>query len=596
MQYKVITAEIHTRTALHVGSGAGNETTDALIRRDAAGNPIIPGTALAGVLRSLLTRLTPRIDGSVCNALKNQDETCHCAVCRLMGALNPSDEGDNARASRLLVFNATLRKAGNEKNEDNKKDEAQNQNSASHIRDGVGIDRATGAAARVGRVKFDLETLSAGAIFDFRLELREVPKQNKELETILAAGLAEWQAGRAWVGGRVNRGMGAFKLESPVFKTLDLDDPKNLVAFLGDDKPWETLAKTAKGETWPTDQAKAIAIHPLLGNRDLAPHVAQTWVKITGTLRAAGPLLTNDTVSSTLTGFDHAPLLAQWGRWQHPVLGGAGLRGVIRSHAERIARTIATHHAESKDDFLRICPACNPVESRKEAALANCDSLLKENGVSNNAEVNDQQLCLACLLFGSSRRGSRLVVEDAPYNAKVAGEKPKLKMFDFLAVDRFTGGGAEGFKFDALALWQPAFTLNLYLENPAPWELGWLVLVLRDMQAGWLNVGMGAAKGFGRMELQDDLLLTLGYLHADDLAAFELDADGQRDGLYTEKTFSLSEAAGWVTQFNEKIKGNAKKGIAEFSRGDEEHQLPKLPADTYFNGTVDKLYPREVTL
>ncbi len=593
MKYKVITAEIHTRTALHVGSGAGNETTDALIRRDAAGNPIIPGTALAGVLRSTLTRLAPRLGSAPCLGLHDWDELsserkkkpCGCAVCQLLGDLNPQDEdnvptGEQAKAtaSRLLVFNATLKKK---------------KTSASHIRDGVGIDRATGAAARAGRVKFDLESLPEGQVFDLRLELRGTCANDEEL---LAAGLAEWQAGRGWVGGRVNRGMGAFKLKELVFKALDLDAPKNLVAFLENDKPWKTLAKSAKGENWPADQAKTISIRPLSGNGDLSPHIAQTWVKISGTLQAAGPLLTNDTVSSTLTGFDHAPLLSWWGNWTTPVLSGAGLRGVIRSHAERIARTIATHHAiAEKIDFLQICPACNPVESRKEAPLANCDSLLKKNGVSNNAEVTDQQLCLACLLFGSTRRGSRLVVEDAPYEADIAGEKPKLKMLDFLAIDRFTGGGADKFKFDALALWQPAFTLNLYLENPQPWELGWLALVLRDMQAGWLNVGMGAAKGFGRVELQN-LKFTLGYLHADDLAVFRLDADRQREGLYTEKSFSLPEATGWVMQFNEKITGNEEEGVAGFSRGDEEDLLPRLPADTYFDGTVDKLYPNKVTI
>lgn len=585
MQYKVITAELHTRTALHIGSGSGNETSDALIRRDAAGVPVIPGTALAGVLRSLLTRLAPRLYGSVCKALEGEDGTCNCAVCQLMGTLNPSDEGENsAQASRLLVFNATLKENGK----------------GTLIRDGVGINRETGAAARAGRVKFDLETLPAGVIFDLRLELRGKIEEN---EPLLAAGLAEWKAGRAWVGGRVNRGMGAFELKNLAFKTLDLDPAENLVNFLGEDEPWKKLAKLSGESTWPNDLLKDVSVQSASKNENTSLHFAQTWVKITGTLTANGLLLTNDTTNSGLTGFDHAPLLGKINDWQRPLLSGAGLRGVIRSHAERIARTVTTlanEHDRGTDKaatwFNKHCPACDPnvrrTEKNPNPALESCDSLLKANGVSNNEEVKESQLCLACRLFGSTRRGSRLVVEDAPYNATFAGGKPKPKMLDFVAIDRFTGGAAEKFKFDALALWKPAFSLNIFLENPRPWELGWLALVLRDMEEGWLRVGMGASKGFGQVELID-LKMKMGYLHLDDLKGFELDTKGQRESsIYTELLISLQDAEPWITAFNNIIEGN--EDIDAFERGDGKKQLPLFLKDTYYNGSIDRLYPCEV--
>jgi CRISPR/Cas system CMR subunit Cmr4 (Cas7 group RAMP superfamily) len=46
--------------AAHVGTGQDSETTDDLLRRDARGRLLIPGTAIAGALRSLATRLAPR--------------------------------------------------------------------------------------------------------------------------------------------------------------------------------------------------------------------------------------------------------------------------------------------------------------------------------------------------------------------------------------------------------------------------------------------------------------------------------------------------------------------------------------------------------
>ena len=567
MTYQVITGTLKARTAVHVGSGVGGDLTDALLRRDAAGQPIIPGTTIAGTLRTLATRLAPRLGSKICAALKDPDDrdsraSCDCAVCHLFGDLNPSDAEDaNSEASRILVFNARL-----------KDDTPQ-----TFIRDGVGIDRVTGAAARAGGVKFDLEVLPAETKFEFRLELRDVDEGDKRL---LVAVLAEWQAGRAWLGGNVARGLGAFELcEDVAYKTLALD-ADGLLTFLKEDEPWQAAEPQAN---WLRDRVALVQITPPAEENR---HVARRWVTIEGTLQAGGPLLTNDATTSGQTGFDHAPLLAQLGDWQCPVLAGSGLRGVLRSHAERIARTLATRNADGKDAFLRTCPACSPVESRADEPLASCDALLRGE-VSTSDEVSDDHLCLACRLFGSTRRGSRLLVEDALYQPTEMQSKPVLKMMDFLAIDRFTGGGAEGAKFDALALWKPAFKLRLHLENPAAWELGWLALVLRDLQAGWLTVGFGAAKGFGRVKLSD-WTVRLGYLHSDDWPDAAPLGKGQQDGVYTR--IDLRDAAedwlrlakGWVDEFARKVNS--------FNR----LETTWLKADNYFDGLIEKLYPQEV--
>jgi len=395
----------------------------------------------------------------------------------------------------------------------------------------------------------------------------------------LAVGLAEWEAGRLWLGGNVARGLGAFSLENLQFKRFPLDTAEQVLAFLKSDEPWEQ-AQTQPG--WL--QQKTGMLSPTANHRDV-PGVARGWVEITGTLQAEGPLLTNDTLVSGMTGFDHAPLLAQLGDWRKPVLTGAGLRGVLRSHAERIARTLATLQSwdshqdreQRKQHFLSRCPACSPVESRKDAPLASCDTLLKGQ-IPSNKLVDDEHLCLACRLFGSTRRGSRLIVEDAHY----AGEQPpKLKMLDFLAIDRFTGGGAEHLKFDALALWRPAFTLRLHLENPQAWELGWLALVLRDLEEGWLSVGFGAAKGFGRVQLQD-WKATFGYLTPEDLPT-GLDESGKSGIFKTAEVQGGSDgwrkvARDWVKAFHQQV-GNF-----------ERTELPRLAEDSYF-GKVDDLYP-----
>jgi CRISPR/Cas system CSM-associated protein Csm3 (group 7 of RAMP superfamily) len=595
-KYTVVTGTLVARTAAHIGSGEGNEGFDALLRRNAAGNLLIPGTAIAGALRGLLTRLAPRLfekDG-VCKALLDErargsaQEGCHCIVCQLFGDIEPSDveaggeeesggeQEKRCKASQLLVFNAQLKDG---------------QSAKPLVRDGVGIDRATGAAARAGRAKFDLEVLPTGTEFDLRMELRIRDEADVfDLERLLAAGLAEWQAGRAWVGGDVARGLGGFELLDDLqYGTRNLDDDKELMEFLTDDHPWKS---TSVQTGWLQRRLKDNFEHVQVWDegRFKGVPVARRWAEWSLLLEAQGPLLSNDTTASGLSGFDHAPLLSRLHDWTKPVLAGAGLRGVLRSQAERITRTLTTHRAlaerggrEAQDAFFREhCPACDPLARRARpidntVALECCDSLLRHRvGHDENKEVKPEQVCLACRLFGSTRSGSRLVVEDAPYAGK---RPPDYKILDFLAIDRFTGGGAEHFKFDALALWKPSFRLRVFLDNYEDWEMGWLTLVLRDLAEGWLRVGFGAAKGFGQVKVN----AKESTLH---LATLDQPPEGEPpSSVYHIQTYNLDQdelnelRRRWVEAFNSELRG--------YRRPD---QRLHLPADSLFNEQVYKVY------
>jgi hypothetical protein len=162
----------------------------------------------------------------------------------------------------------------------------------------------TGAAARAGAVKFDMEVLPARSAFELRMELRD---SNSNDEKLLAAGLAEWEAGRLWLGGRVVRGLGAFELSNIQFKTRNLDEPKDVMSFLKDDRPWQNAREK---DNWL--QEKLNSIECIVPEDGMPEGVARCWLSLTGTLQADGPLLTNDTMISGASGFDHAPLLAEW--------------------------------------------------------------------------------------------------------------------------------------------------------------------------------------------------------------------------------------------------------------------------------------------
>jgi CRISPR/Cas system CSM-associated protein Csm3 (group 7 of RAMP superfamily) len=589
MNYRAFTGRLVARTAVHIGMGEASFTTDAPLRRTAAGEVVLPGTAIAGALRAMVTRLAPRIAGSwVCKAMQNKgqqndsDTGCGCDVCQLFGDVNQSDDLDSKTgASHILVFDAIT----------------ETQQKAGCVRDGVGIERASGAAARASASKFDLEILPPQTSFTFRIELLDgVTEQG---ERLIAAALAEWQAGRVWLGGRVARGLGAFMLHDLALVTHDLSDAQGILTFLKSDQPWQITDQGSaqqQGQTWLRENLRQITITPRV---DEHRAVASSWVAVEGTLVADGPFLTNDPSAATESGFDHAPLLVAPERWLHPVLPGASLRGVLRSQAERIARTLASHAAWQQPQqhrartFNAMCPACDPLVRRtpggQAVAMESCDSWLRHvQGKDGNDYMDEEELCLACRLFGSSRRGSRLFVEDALF----AGRLPQYKMLDFLAIDRFTGGGADRLKFDALVLWKPAFRVRLHLENPQPWELGWLTLVLRDLHDGLLFIGYGAARGFGRVRItgwklrfglldpQTDWPLASDATSEARTAAEQLLAHAKADrSAYSELAYHdadreewLAVAQDWVRAFNALVKTS-------------EARSPdlRLPHDTYFD-------------
>jgi CRISPR/Cas system CSM-associated protein Csm3 (group 7 of RAMP superfamily) len=77
---------------------------------------------------------------------------------------------------------------------------------------------------------------------------------------------------------------------------------------------------------------------------------------------------------------------------------------------------------------------------------------------------------------------------------------------DFVAIDRFTGGGKDGAKFQFRAFHQPILSGRLTLDTDrlakighAKDSIGLLKLALRDLEEGDLRFGMGAAKGYGQV-------------------------------------------------------------------------------------------------
>lgn len=585
---KYLKAVIVLRTALHLGTGDPDELTDSPVRRDAAGGIVIPATSLAGSLRNVCTRLAPWLSSGapeggrtgerqICLALDPAKELdkqpCGCLTCRLFGDINPvvsAGQSYQSSASRLWVYDLYPISP-----------------CPTAFRDSVGIDRVSGTAKDAA--KFDLEMVPAGTEFLLRMKLETTTSLEEEL---LSAALGEWQAGRGSLGGGSSRGLGAFDFKDMEVREWNLDDPAELMSFLKSDDPWSGGHIIENWQPGLLEQARRrVTAAPSAGEG-----LARSFFSLEFTLRGEGPLLAGDAAAGMRFGFDHAPLLASLFSAAGPVLAGSGLRGVTRAQAEKILRTIASLKTRGKEGFLTSCPACDPLARNIAEPLACCDSLLEKheeiNGNDNKA--TEEQMCLSCRLFGSPRQGSRLVVEDAYL---LPDERPVFKAIDFLAVDRFTGGGMEGAKFDALALWKPGFRVRMRLENPEEWELGLLTLALRDLEEGLLSVGFGSAKGFGLVKA-GDWLVNAGFLLEEDLPALNgsryTGPEENYSGIYRllkmegEKISSAGPwpeiAGGWIAALEREIQ--------RFQRGEK----LELAQDSYFGRPQEKLYPLEVPI
>lgn len=591
-----INADLVLKSGLHIGSGKSSGVTDDPVRRSGDGRLLIPGRAIAGSLRTTATRLAPRLFGNqgTCQALlpaeeQKPEQPCNCLVCRLFGDVHPMEQSaeqptdwDPAHPSQLWVYDAFAPAASN-----------------TFVRDGVGIQRQTRHAAE--NIKFDYEVVPRQTQFKLTMRLayqlgkkEETPIPDTTIEQkvqqLLVATLAEWAAGRGQLGSNISRGLGQFKLENLTYTTPKLDSAEALISYL---QSQDVASLRQAVPNWPAEPLAA-ARQKIVARGGGNAAVASSFLTIRFDLTFTDFFLQNDPLTAFLSGFDHAPMIEQLYEdgLGSPLLSGSSLRGVLRSHAEKIVRTLYTAHClkdetAAQDQFLKNCPACDPLVRDKKEPLASCITRLNDAELPKHHEWQEGDFCLTCQLFGNQERGSRFWVQDAHWQKSKAVQ---WQAQDFLAIDRFTGGGLDGAKFDAAPLVGAVFEMAVTLHNPATWELGLLALLLRDLADGRLTVGFGAAKGYGRCRASN-IQWQVGYLQPGDATDFpsELDAAAENSGIYRLATLKAEEwlpknwqekANGWVAKFNQVV--------TQFERN--EKYIHELKADSYFNGNVDRLY------
>jgi CRISPR/Cas system CSM-associated protein Csm3 (group 7 of RAMP superfamily) len=208
-------------------------------------------------------------------------------------------------------------------------------------------------------------------------------------------------------------------------------------------------------------------------------------------LRFQGPFLVSDPVKksepadkedNTLP--DFRPRCDEKG---HIILPAKSFRGAFRSQAEKILRTMmGIKDLTDKEtwEFVHRYIACRP-----EVKGLGCKPL-------QDGEKPEEKLCLACQLFGASGWRTPLVISDFKWGPGSGDLVPQ----EFIAIDRFTGGGAKSLKYKAKCRQSPHFHGMLGLDMSRfknDWPMGLLVLTLRDLLEGDIRFGYGASKGYG---------------------------------------------------------------------------------------------------
>ena len=426
-----VTGTLETVTALRVGGWGASAGADLVVARDGLGRIVIPGTSLAGALRAWLGTMT----GPGGRPLFDE-----AALGKVFGDLEQGSQ--DGELCLIRVDNAVA--AGDP---------------PTQIRDGVGIDRATGTAA--AGVLYQHEVVPPGTSFAVRItagHTRDDPERAGEALSLLITALS---AGRVELGAARTRGLGRVRLAGARHTRADLTDRDQVLTWLC-------------GRALPAPGTRPGTAPLVLPDSRL--RIAIGWAPVTPVMVQASTVNEPEPGSGRDHPVDTVPLHTTSpdnGGSLRLLLPGSSIKGVLRSHAERIMRSLL--------------------------------------GISDLPgtwldQVNDPRLPPVDVLFGvsaeHSRRRGALSVHDC--HGTVAAER----VVTHVAVDRWTGGAAENLLFSVLepaaADWEP---MRLSLDtrrvpgggnqNGQDLALALLLLVLRDLADGWLAVGFGGTRGRG---------------------------------------------------------------------------------------------------
>jgi CRISPR/Cas system CSM-associated protein Csm3 (group 7 of RAMP superfamily) len=394
----------------------GRERAHLLADTDPWGRPHLPGTSLAGALRE---------------EVRCADED---AAEELFGHLLPAGTGGaevDAQASQIWVLGARpISDDGGEL-----------ATVPTGIRASTAISR-TRAAASANTLRVE-EVLPAGTRFEAFLRWDDAPVGG--LDRLLRL-LGAW---RPLIGHGTSRGRGRCVMEDIRHGTVDLREPAGL-------RQWLTLSGPELARAVATTPA---AVPGPAGEPDPVLRVS---------MRITGPLRTGSGEPAPTTGRQGQQIAPMFRDGDRYVLPGTGLKGLLRSRAEFILRSVGLAPLPCLDQRCGKCWTCGVF------------------GYGGGQNV------------GAGSVGARALIRVA--DTAIADAVRVTRQH--VAIDRFTGGAQDGLLFTDEVLEEGTFVITVEpAEDLAPEKTAEiravLRLVLEDLNDGIAGIGAGVARGYG---------------------------------------------------------------------------------------------------
>ena len=429
----VVMGTLELLTATSIGGNDPVSLTDQPVLRNYEGIPFIPGTTLAGLLRS---HLHEGMGGG-----PNETKT----ISNLLGCRWGEDEPQ----SYLIIEDAQMMSAHQEITE---------------LRDGVKIQSETGTAEK--NKKFDMEFLPMGTQFSLRFELllkgdSDNPSEDqKNLESFFWL-LRELENSRIFLGARSRRGFGSCTVSDWTYRDFDLSNRDGLLQWLGLERsipggwpvaPLLPVPKRRKGYS-VINMAEDMGVtipNWHTGNR----------IQICLTLRSSGSLLIR---SGGHKAGDadavHLSRIIQNTDVVEPIVSGTSLGGILRHRTFKILNTLS--------DNLDRDGAKEIVEKLFGPEMGT------ENG---NKET-----------WASRVRTEESVIE----------ENPQTLRHTRVSIDRWRGGSLEHMLLEEDALFGGKVTLKWEALEPTDREIGLMLCLAKDIFTGDLTIGGESSIGRG---------------------------------------------------------------------------------------------------
>lgn len=471
-----ISGTLQAATPLHVGGYGVDVDTDLPLARNGKNQLYIPGTSITGVLRAWCER-----------SFTEKDDKGNDLIGEIFGPKRrPGIEGGHA--SFVLIEDVKIKDAGKVLTE---------------IRDGVGIDRIYGTAA--DKSKFDRAILPKGTKLEFEM-IVEIAKNSDETKTKAVFGhlLEALQNQKIRFGASKTRGFGRVKL-TKLYK-IQSQDFNDILSWITFDEKGEEIA----------DKDKIKAEIATLGLGGISKNYVPN-LEISINWKPRLPLMNKAGYEGI--GVDMLPVTSGVsGDKLSLVLAGSSIKGAFRSQAERIVRTLT--NSEAKGDFNEQVKVpivqelfggkkekneTNPKLGLGSLSIDDCFSVESfdqtdwrnvEHGTADNEKSSATWELTTAL---------DTIKNGMTHQTKIPN--PHFHISHHTAIDRFTGGVADGALYSVLAPhnieWQPIkMSLDFgRTDGKDKCCLMLLLLVLRDLAENRLPLGFATNRGMGEIDV-----------------------------------------------------------------------------------------------